>query len=220
MLGGEVRAAREGELAGAPIPRSGDYPVATPSQPPSRPGCRLRHHCACRYSLVAITPARVTQANALVLAHLLRAYDALHLACALAVWDTLQPCGLPTPLCVTTDDALLTAARAEGSVVDTPRGTPQPCPERVVHGRPGAAPVHRSRCGDVPHPRSRAPHGSAPSGGSAATATLYGAGPRRSGSHERRAVRCSDLTRVMGSVQRGETPWTILFQHACTTSHG
>ena len=61
---------------------------------------RVQRHFARRYRLVAITPARVTQANTLVQAHPLRAYDALHLACALAVRETLQQYGLPAPLCV------------------------------------------------------------------------------------------------------------------------
>ena len=80
----------------------------------------MQRHFAQRYRLVAITPARVTQANALVQAHPLRAYDALHLACACAVRDTLQQYGLPVPVFVTADDALLAAARAEGFLVDNP----------------------------------------------------------------------------------------------------
>ena len=105
---------------------------------------RVQHHCARRYRLVAITPARVTQANALVQAHPLRAYDSLHLACALAVRDALQPYGLPAPVFVTADDALLAAARAEGFAVDNPL---QPLSPRqnvrirqgfwvLVHGEP------------------------------------------------------------------------------------
>jgi predicted nucleic acid-binding protein len=81
---------------------------------------RVQRHCAHRYRLVAITPARVAQANALVQAHPLRAYDALHLACAFAVREALQPYGLPAPLFVTADDALLAAARAEGFAVENP----------------------------------------------------------------------------------------------------
>jgi predicted nucleic acid-binding protein len=81
---------------------------------------RVQRHFARRYRLVAITPARVTQANALVQAHPLRAYDALHLACALAVRSTLQQYGLPAPLFIAADDALLAAARAEGFAVDNP----------------------------------------------------------------------------------------------------
>jgi predicted nucleic acid-binding protein len=81
---------------------------------------RVQRHFASRYRLVAITPARVTQANALIQAYPLRAYDALHLACAIAVRDALQLYGLPTPLFATADDALLAAARAEGFPVDNP----------------------------------------------------------------------------------------------------
>src|SRR6266851_5473402 len=40
---------------------------------------RVQRHCAHRYRLVTITPARVTQVNALVPAHPLRASDALYL---------------------------------------------------------------------------------------------------------------------------------------------
>lgn len=81
---------------------------------------RVQRHFARRYRLVAITPARVTQANALVQAHPLRAYDALHLAYALAVRSTLLQYGLPAPLFIAADDALLAAARAEGFAVDNP----------------------------------------------------------------------------------------------------
>ena len=81
---------------------------------------RVQRHCARRYRLVAITPARVLHGNALVQAHSLRAYDALHLACALAVRDALQPYGLPAPVFVTVDDALLAAARAEGLPIANP----------------------------------------------------------------------------------------------------
>jgi hypothetical protein len=69
---------------------------------------------------MAITPVLVLQANALVQAYLLRVYDALHLACALAVREALQPYGLPAPVFVTADDALLVAARAEGFPVANP----------------------------------------------------------------------------------------------------
>jgi predicted nucleic acid-binding protein len=91
-----------------------------PASEAQRVARRVQRHCADRYRLVAITPARVTQANALVQAHPLRAYDALHLACAVAVREALQPYGLPAPVFVTADAALLTAARAEGFPVDNP----------------------------------------------------------------------------------------------------
>jgi len=81
---------------------------------------RVQRHFARHYRLVAITPARVVQANTLVQRYPLRAYDALHLACALAVWETLQQYGLPPPLFVAADDALLAAANAEGFPVENP----------------------------------------------------------------------------------------------------
>jgi predicted nucleic acid-binding protein len=105
VLSALQRKVREGTLAAAEAQRLGR---------------RVQRHFARRYRLVAITPARVTEANRLVQAHPLRAYDALHLACALAVRDALQPYGLPAPLFVAADDALLAAAQVEGFPVDNP----------------------------------------------------------------------------------------------------
>lgn len=79
---------------------------------------RVQRHGARRYRRVAMTPAIVTQASGLVQAQPWRAYDALHLACALAVRDTLQQYGLTAPLFLTADAALLAAATAEGCVVE------------------------------------------------------------------------------------------------------
>lgn len=81
---------------------------------------RVQRHFARRYRVVAITPTRITQACALVQAHPLRAYDAIHLACALTVRRILQQQALPAPLFVAADDALLAAAAAEGFAVDNP----------------------------------------------------------------------------------------------------
>ena len=105
VLSALQRKVREGTLAG------GDA---------QRLARRVQRHCARRYRLVAITPACVLQANALVQTHPLRAYDALHLACALAIREALQPYGLPAPLFVTADEALLAAARAEGFPIANP----------------------------------------------------------------------------------------------------
>jgi uncharacterized protein len=80
----------------------------------------VQRHCARRYRLVAITPACGTEANRLVQTSPLRAYDALHLACAHAVREALQQYGLPAPLFLAADNALLAAARAEGFPVDNP----------------------------------------------------------------------------------------------------
>jgi hypothetical protein len=51
---------------------------------------------------------------------LLRAYDALHLACAQAVREVLENQELPGPILIASDDTLLAAAAAEGFVVDNP----------------------------------------------------------------------------------------------------
>ena len=81
---------------------------------------RIERHFARRYRVVAITPSLVTQACALVQAHSLRAYDAIHLACALSVQRILQEQELPAPLFIAADDVLLAAATAEGFAVDNP----------------------------------------------------------------------------------------------------
>ena len=81
---------------------------------------RVQRHFAWRYRVVAITPVLVTQACAFVQAHPLRAYDALPLACAVAVRGALQQHGLLAPLSVAADEALLAAAHTEGCAVDNP----------------------------------------------------------------------------------------------------
>jgi hypothetical protein len=70
--------------------------------------------------VIRITRPIVTQAGLVLERHPLRAYDAVQLACALAVQRLLHQRGMPPPLFVTADDALLVAARAEGFPVDTP----------------------------------------------------------------------------------------------------
>ena len=81
---------------------------------------RLSTHFAHSYALVAITPQVITQACALLQHHPLRAYDALHLACAMAINRVLQQNGLPPPHFVAADETLLVAATAEGFGVDNP----------------------------------------------------------------------------------------------------
>ena len=81
---------------------------------------RVTGHFAWRYRLIAITPGVVAQACALVQAHPLRAYDAVHLACALAVHQQLQQYGGPVLCFVAADATLLAAATAEGLEVDNP----------------------------------------------------------------------------------------------------
>ena len=77
-------------------------------------------HMIQSYALVAITPSVVTQACVLLQKHPLRAYDALHLACALAVRQVIEQQQLSAPVFIAADDTLLTAAVAEGFPVDNP----------------------------------------------------------------------------------------------------
>lgn len=81
---------------------------------------RVTAHCAWRYHLLAISPAVVVHAGVLVQRYPLRAYDAIHLACALLVQRQAQQHGVPLPRFVSADATLLTAAAAEEFVVDNP----------------------------------------------------------------------------------------------------
>lgn len=81
---------------------------------------RVTTHFAHSYALVAITPSVIAQACTLLQHYPLRAYDALQMACAIAVHSFLQQKALPAPLFVAADDTLLAAAAAEGFVVDNP----------------------------------------------------------------------------------------------------
>jgi len=81
---------------------------------------RVTTHFTWRYRLLTITPDVLTQACALVQAYPLRAFDALHLACALAARQRLQQHGAPGLPFVAADAALLAAAAAEGFLVDNP----------------------------------------------------------------------------------------------------
>ena len=73
-----------------------------------------------RYQVLPITRALVTQAGLVLERHPLRAYDAVHLAGALAVRRQLRQRGMPPPQFVAADGALLAAAVAEGFPVDNP----------------------------------------------------------------------------------------------------
>lgn len=77
-------------------------------------------HFGNSYALVAISASVVTQACELLQRYSLRAYDALHLACAVAVRTPLQQGGLPAPVFVAADSNLLAAAIAEGFITDNP----------------------------------------------------------------------------------------------------
>jgi hypothetical protein len=77
-------------------------------------------HMTQSYALAGITPAVITQACALLHRHPLRAYDALHLACALIVREAIAQQQLAGLVFVGADAALLAAAAAEGFPVDNP----------------------------------------------------------------------------------------------------
>lgn len=85
---------------------------------------RVTQHFTRRYQLIRITRTVVTQAGRLLERHPLRAYDAVQLACALLVRHGMHQRGMPPPLFVAADDALLAAAVAEGFVVDNPLQQP------------------------------------------------------------------------------------------------
>jgi uncharacterized protein len=77
-------------------------------------------HMTQSYALAAITPSIITQACTLLQRHPLRAYDALHLACAQAVREVIEQLQLSVPVFIAADDTLLAAAAAEGFPVDNP----------------------------------------------------------------------------------------------------
>jgi hypothetical protein len=70
--------------------------------------------------VITITQAIVDHACAVLQAYPLRAADAIHLACALTIHRIAQDQGLPPPSFVVADTTLLTAATAEGFMVDNP----------------------------------------------------------------------------------------------------
>jgi predicted nucleic acid-binding protein len=81
---------------------------------------QVLEHMTQSYVLAAITPSVITRACTLLQRHPLRAYDALHLVCALAVGEAIEQHQLSRPVFVAADDPLLAAAAAEGFPVDNP----------------------------------------------------------------------------------------------------
>jgi predicted nucleic acid-binding protein len=73
-----------------------------------------------RYWLVAISQIVMDHAIALTRRQKLRGYDAVHLACALALNKPLLDSGLPSLTFVAADDDLLAAAEAEGLPTENP----------------------------------------------------------------------------------------------------
>src|SRR5216683_7214722 len=81
---------------------------------------QVLEHMTQSYALAAITSSVITQACALLYRHPLRAYDALHLACALAIREAIAQQQWTGVLFVAADVPLLAAAAAEGFLVDNP----------------------------------------------------------------------------------------------------
>lgn len=76
------------------------------------------------WGLWAVTDDLLRYASHLAVRHPLRAYDAVHLASALAWADDLREVKLPAPIFVSADENLLAAARAEGLTAENPNEHP------------------------------------------------------------------------------------------------
>jgi predicted nucleic acid-binding protein len=72
------------------------------------------------YVLVDVDPNIVSHAIELTRRQALRGYDAVHLACALFVAETMPSRGLPKPILLSADHDLLEAAQNEGLVTENP----------------------------------------------------------------------------------------------------
>lgn len=84
----------------------------------------LAHDSAHQYLLVEIDGALVNLAVELTKRQMLRGYDAVQLAAALILDDTLTQAGLFPLTFVAADDSLLTAAESEGLITDDPKAHP------------------------------------------------------------------------------------------------
>ena len=85
---------------------------------------QFRHDFAQQYHAVDITPTLITRAMGLAETHALRGYDAVQCAAALVVHTYRQALEMPALTLVSADDALNTAAAAEGLLVDDPNVHP------------------------------------------------------------------------------------------------
>jgi len=103
------RRVREGDLSGADYQRVRDV---------------FREDCRTTYQIVPPTMAIVDLACQLLERWPLRAYDAIHLATALTIQQSLQRRNLPALAFICADDDLNDAASAEGLVVENPNHHP------------------------------------------------------------------------------------------------
>ena len=77
-----------------------------------------------QYWLIDTDQEMIVRAIELTRRHKLRGYDAVHLACALFVRDTMLRRSLPPPILLSADLELLTAAQREGLAVQDPNSHP------------------------------------------------------------------------------------------------
>jgi len=78
------------------------------------------YDCSEQYQILEIDRVVVDKAVQLTQRHPLRGYDAVQLAAAAIVNQGLVANGLPSPVFVSSDDKLCTAAASEGLVVENP----------------------------------------------------------------------------------------------------
>jgi predicted nucleic acid-binding protein len=90
----------------------------------SRMVARLRRAIAGRCRMVEITEALVERATSLAEKHALRGYDAVQLAATLTANDERVLRGASALILISADDALNSAAVAEGLTVDNPNHHP------------------------------------------------------------------------------------------------
>jgi predicted nucleic acid-binding protein len=84
----------------------------------------LQHDGRTYYVLVDVDPNIVSHAIQLTRRQKLRGYDAVHLACALFVAETMPTKGLPKPVLLSADHDLLEAAQNEGLAIEDPNTYP------------------------------------------------------------------------------------------------
>jgi predicted nucleic acid-binding protein len=80
----------------------------------------FRAHCVTQYRIVPIQPWIIDLATELLQRHPLRAYDAVQLASASIVNQSLIAHGLPPLIFVIADDRLMAAARSEAVLTENP----------------------------------------------------------------------------------------------------
>jgi uncharacterized protein len=84
----------------------------------------FRAHCAAHYPIVPTQPGIIDLATELLQRHSLRAYDAVQLASASIINQSLIAHGLPPLIFVTADDRLITATRGEAMTAENPNLRP------------------------------------------------------------------------------------------------